>query len=631
MRSRMLRVCSRMSLPSSPVTGCRSVWPETKTRLPNRVAGDRLGFGFAASGLMISFLGMAALLPWCALVAGDYNAAPEGSTNGQGHPDRGDEHRPGRRGRVPRLVRHRAPAGAAARARFSLVPALDRGAGRPGLRGDLRPPGALRDDEPGLPGHRRREPVAVVQARHRPGRAPHALRGRADPAGRPAAARQRRRAVAQRDERRARGRSRVQRVVRQGARPRPRRRPGRALRAPLPWNRQSPVRGPLSPRHAGGGGVRGVEEGARERLVEPAGAAVPRSPAPRPATLRARPLRGGVMIPVIDLGPYLAARPGAFGATARELGQALEDVGFFVIVNHGVPPPLIDRTFAEARRFHAQPMEAKLALRMNEHNNGYMMLGRYAVWTSEVNANDKPDLNEAFFVKRERGPDDPLVRAGRRFAGPNQWPADLPGFREAVLAYTDTVDALGRALLPLCATALELPPDTFDGAFAESQFSFRLTHYPPVAAEPNQFAIAPHTDANFMTFLAQSEVPGLQVRLPDATWADVPYVPGSFAVNSGDTLRRWTNDRFKSTPHRALPPVGRPRYAIPYFMGPHLDTEIACLPTCQGPGNPPRHPPITYAAYLDWWYDANYNASRQRDVVASDQRDVAAARQRDVA
>jgi isopenicillin N synthase-like dioxygenase len=86
------------------------------------------------------------------------------------------------------------------------------------------------------------------------------------------------------------------------------------------------------------------------------------------------------------------------------------------------------------------------------------MLGRYAVWTSDVNVNDKPDLNEAFFVKRERGPDDPLVRAGRRFAGPNRWPPDLPGFREAVLAYTDAVDALGRRLLPLCATALDLPP-----------------------------------------------------------------------------------------------------------------------------------------------------------------------------
>src|SRR2546427_1509021 len=51
-----------MSLPTSPVTGCRPVWPETKTRLPNLVAGDRLGFGLAASGLMLSFLGMSSLL-----------------------------------------------------------------------------------------------------------------------------------------------------------------------------------------------------------------------------------------------------------------------------------------------------------------------------------------------------------------------------------------------------------------------------------------------------------------------------------------------------------------------------------------------------------------------------------------
>src|SRR6266436_9209416 len=178
------------------------------------------------------------------------------------------------------------------------------------------------------------------------------------------------------------------------------------------------------------------------------------------------------MIPVIDLGPYLAGQPGASTAAATELGRALGDVGFFVVVGHGIPQGLIDDTFAQARRFHAQPMDAKLALRMNEHNNGYMMLGRYAVWTSDVNANDKPDLNEAFFVKRERGPEDPLVQAGRRFAGPNRWPETLPGFRETVLAYTEAVDTLGRRLLPLCAMALDLPTDTFAGAFAESQFSF---------------------------------------------------------------------------------------------------------------------------------------------------------------
>jgi isopenicillin N synthase-like dioxygenase len=321
----------------------------------------------------------------------------------------------------------------------------------------------------------------------------------------------------------------------------------------------------------------------------------------------------GATIPVVDLGAYLVGAPGARERLAAELHAALETIGFFILVGHGVPRDLITRTFDEARRFHAQPAAAKLALRMNEHNNGYMAMGRYAVWTAEVNANDKPDLNEAFFTKRERPPDDPLVKSGRRFAGPNRWPQDLPGFRDTVLAYTDAVDALGRRLMPACAVALDLPPDTFDAAFAESQFSFRLSHYPPVAAEPNQFGIAPHTDANFMTFLAQTEVPGLQLRLPSGDWLDVPYVPDSFAVNSGDMMTRWTNGRFKSTPHRALPPVGRPRYAIPFFLGPHLDTEIACLPSCQAPDNPARFPPITYDAYLHWWYDANYNAAAQND------------------
>jgi isopenicillin N synthase-like dioxygenase len=320
------------------------------------------------------------------------------------------------------------------------------------------------------------------------------------------------------------------------------------------------------------------------------------------------------IIPVIDVGPCFSGAPGSLATAADAVRRALEEVGFFVMVNHGVPRALIDRTFDEARRFHDQPMPAKLALRMNEHNNGYMMMGRYAVWTSEVNTNDKPDLNEAFFCKRERASDDPLLRSGRRFVGPNRWPDDLPGFRENVLAYTAAMDALSGRVLPVCAVALGLPPDHFDAAFAESQFSFRLSHYPPVAAAPNQFGIAPHTDANFLTFLAQTEVPGLQVRLPSGEWAEVPWVPDSFAVNSGDMMYRWTNGRFKSTPHRAVPPVGRHRYAIPFFLGPHIDTVIQCLPTCQGAGNPPRFPPITYEDYLVWWYDTNYAASRQDDV-----------------
>src|SRR5262249_45715969 len=126
MRSRMLRVCSRTSLPTSPLTGWRPVWPETNTRLPNLVAGDRLGLGLAASGLMISFFGMSsvpcAVRDW----RGRLQCGPGGFNHGERHVDRGHEARACRRGRVPRLVRHRASAGAAARSRLPALPALAR-------------------------------------------------------------------------------------------------------------------------------------------------------------------------------------------------------------------------------------------------------------------------------------------------------------------------------------------------------------------------------------------------------------------------------------------------------------------------------------------------------------------------
>jgi isopenicillin N synthase-like dioxygenase len=318
-------------------------------------------------------------------------------------------------------------------------------------------------------------------------------------------------------------------------------------------------------------------------------------------------------IPILDTGPYFSGQPHALKELAGQLCAALENIGFFVLINHGIEAQLIEQTFAAAKRFHALPMDVKQSLKMNHHNNGYMAMNRYAVWTSDVNDNDKPDLNEAFFIKRERTLDDPLVRSNRRFAGPNQWPTCLPGFQQQVLDYTHAVDSMARQLLPVCAVALDLKPDYFDAAFAESQFSFRLSHYPPVEPELNQFGIAPHTDTNFLTFLALTDVPGLQIRMPTGDWHDVPYLANAFAVNSGDMMQRWTNCRFKSTPHRALPPVGQHRYAIPFFLGPHLDTVIECLPTCQGPDNPPQFAPLTYADHLDWWYDANYNATLQQD------------------
>jgi isopenicillin N synthase-like dioxygenase len=313
-------------------------------------------------------------------------------------------------------------------------------------------------------------------------------------------------------------------------------------------------------------------------------------------------------IPILDLSDFLAGKPGALPAIAKELQHAAENVGFFFIRGHGVPQDLIDATFDASARFHALDEADKLALKANEHNIGYMGHGASISRASQVYEGErKTNLVAAFFLKRDLPDDHPDILSNKRFRGANQWPMGLEGFRDTCNGYMSALEQLARSMLPVYARALDLPADFFAEAFSEPQFTLRLSHYPPAQAEDNQFGLAPHTDSSFLTLLAQNKVEGLQVRRPDGTWLDAPALPGSFLVNSGDLLRRWSNHRFLSTPHRAIASApGRDRYAIPFFFDAHADYVMKCLPTCHDGDNPPRYEPTTYTDYMLWFARQNY-------------------------
>jgi isopenicillin N synthase-like dioxygenase len=322
-------------------------------------------------------------------------------------------------------------------------------------------------------------------------------------------------------------------------------------------------------------------------------------------------------IPVLDLAPLLRGDPGATEALGKALRHAFEEVGFYFIVNHGVPQSLVDGAFEAARRVHAMPLDRKLALRMNKDNVGYLPFKGSTTRHSNLNANNRPNLVEAFFAKRDLPPDHPDRVAERPFRGPNQWPDDLPGFREAVTAYCDAMEQLALRLLPLYSVALDLPPGFFPSAFNEPTYTLRMSHYPPQdVPEDNEFGLAPHTDTSFMTMLAQNEVPGLSIRLPNGRWVDAPALPGSFLINGGDLLRRWTNDRFLATPHRVMNRSGQERYAIPFFFDCDYEHVMSCLPTCQDAETPPRYPPITYPEYMTWFRDLNYARAQRPDAAS---------------
>lgn len=329
------------------------------------------------------------------------------------------------------------------------------------------------------------------------------------------------------------------------------------------------------------------------------------------AALRAAAAADHARIPVLDIGPYIGGDPGAAAPLARAVARACEDTGFFVVANHGVPPRLVEDTFSVAAQFFALAETDKLALKIGRYNIGYLPFGGQVVRHSPVNQNTRPNFSESFYITRDRTPDHPDIVNGKPLVGLNRWPPDMPGFRAATTAYYAAMEAMTTRLVSVFAMALDLPPNYFADAFAEPNCTIRLIHYPPHPnPDDNEFGFAPHTDNNFITFLAQSALPGLEVRTAEGEWIRPPAVPGTFVVNTGAMLARYSNDCFRATPHRVVNRNGASRYAIPFFLGPNHDSIVDCVPTCIGPDNPPRYEPITYGAFTERLLTLNF-AHRQ--------------------
>src|SRR5262247_332057 len=239
-------------------------------------------------------------------------------------------------------------------------------------------------------------------------------------------------------------------------------------------------------------------------------------------------------IPVLDIGAYLAGDSGASAPLARAIAGTCEDTGFLVVANHGVPQHLADDTFAVAQQFFARPEGDKLTVKVGKYNIGYLPFGGQVVRHSPVNKNTKPNFSESFYITRDRNPDHPDIVNDKPLVGLNRWPEDMPELRAATTAYYRAMEAMTTRLVPILAMALDLPPDYFAEAFAAPNCTIRLIHYPPhPSPEDNEFGFAPHTDNNFITFLAQSKLPGLEVRTAEGDWIRPPAVPGTFVVNTG--------------------------------------------------------------------------------------------------
>jgi isopenicillin N synthase-like dioxygenase len=319
-------------------------------------------------------------------------------------------------------------------------------------------------------------------------------------------------------------------------------------------------------------------------------------------------------IPVIDFLPFLHGGPAERLAVARKIGDAAKRIGFFYVTGHGVPAALIADVYAQAKRFFALPPEqkAEIAIEKSACHRGWFSVGGENLDPEKQKA--AGDFKEGIKIGRDLARDHPLVAAGTPLHGPNQWPSNLPGWRETMQTYYDAMEALGRELLHAFALALEIPETYFDAWLNTPMTTLGPLHYPPQSGHITeaQIGAGAHTDYGCLTMLAQDDSGGLQVRARSGVWVDAPPVQNSFVVNIGDMMERWTNGVFTSTPHRVINVSGRERYSLPYFFDPDFDAPVICLESCVGDGA--KYPPTTAGQHLLDMINASFSYHKEKKV-----------------
>ena len=313
-------------------------------------------------------------------------------------------------------------------------------------------------------------------------------------------------------------------------------------------------------------------------------------------------------VPTIDLEPWLAGTAGGRAAVADEMDRALQSVGFFLVVGHGVSRADRAAVRTAARDFFTLPDEVKRAYAVTVGGRGWLPPGVEANGYAEGTATP-PDMKESYSVGAEEKTGDTEV--DEFWFAENVWPAEVPALESAVRRYLDQMRDLAETLLTVAEAALSQRAGFFTDRTAHSTHTMNINWYPPTAIagtpEPGQFRIGPHTD--FGTFTILDREPGrggLQVWSPDDDWEDAPYHPDAFTINTGDLLARWSGDRWKSNRHRVLPPQAdapdEDLVSLVYFYEADHDAVIESLQPPIGRAN--DYPPVVAFAFLKRLLDA---------------------------
>jgi isopenicillin N synthase-like dioxygenase len=286
-------------------------------------------------------------------------------------------------------------------------------------------------------------------------------------------------------------------------------------------------------------------------------------------------------LPIVDVAAW-EVEPAARAGIRAALGTALAQEGFAYVRGLPVPARSVRKAFLAARRFFRAPGDFKrrFAYADVDANFGYQGLEGESLDPATL-----PDLKETFTMRN----------AADRASDQALWPDD--DFRRTATGFYAEVFDAAQLLLRICAECLDLPSGFFVARHTGLNVTLRFLYYPAGLAprDDRQLGAGAHTDYGSLTLLFQDSTGGLEVRDLQGNWQVAPPVRDCVVINTGDLMERWTNGRYRSTPHRVRRIAAtRDRQSIALFVDPDPDVLVECIPGC----GPARHPPITAGEHI---------------------------------
>ena len=272
----------------------------------------------------------------------------------------------------------------------------------------------------------------------------------------------------------------------------------------------------------------------------------------------------------------------------------------FVYARHDLAETMLDAAYDGLRTFFELPVEAK---RRSISAGASGQTGYTGLLVETAASSDVPDWKEMLNWSREL-PEGHPIRRKYPTAYPTQVlpDAEVPGIREVLYTFHDTIWELQRRFLRVVAEGLGAHHTFFDEMLLDGPTLTRAIRYPAMAEAPDEQHVwaAAHGDINLITALPRATAPGLQV-LVDGGWVDAVAPEGYVIINTGMMLERLTNGIIPTGIHRvvAAPGYTGERYSVVQFLHPRPWTLLQPMPACVNDEHPQRYAGMTAGDALD--------------------------------